>query len=73
MLEHTNMAHIIIKLFSVLHKSGTENFLPMIKLNKVSQEKKDTNIIVLLKNGYICTLIFVSSFLNTKKGHGDDI
>ncbi len=44
------------------------------KLNKVSKENEDTNMIVLLKKRvYLYPYFFVSSFLNTKKGHIDDI
>ncbi len=40
--------------------------MPTQKLNIMSL-KKDTNIIVLPKNGYICTLFFVSFFENYER------
>lgn len=45
--------------------------MPTQKLNIMSL-KKDTNIIVLLKNGYICTL-FLCPFLRMRKGRKNDI
>jgi len=45
--------------------------MPTQKLNTMSL-KKDTNIIVLPKNGYICTL-FLCPFLKIIKGHKNDI
>lgn len=47
--------------------------MPTRKLNKVSSENEDTNMIVLLKTGIFVPLFFVSSFPEMKKGHKDDI
>lgn len=47
--------------------------MPTRKFNKVSKENEDTNMIVLLKTGIFVPLFFVPSFINTKKGHRDDI
>ncbi len=44
--------------------------MPTQKLNTMSL-KKDTNIFVLPKNGYICTLIFVSFFENEERPQND--
>ncbi len=47
-------------------------FISTQKLNKKSEENKDTNTIVLINKANIfVSLFFMSSFLNTEKGQDD--
>lgn len=47
--------------------------MPTRKLNKVSSENEDTDIIVLLKTGIFVPLFFVSSISVQEKGRNDVI